>query len=115
MQTLAVNADNELYVGARNSLVMATGDDAVAQTCVRTASTTLSELQYAQKSGVDYLDTVFSYGSVATSSLQRSLFRELSKVTGVNSVSDLQVFFDPATNQTFYAAVVITDNGVITL
>ena len=115
MQTLAVNENNELYVGAKNSLVMATGNDAVAQTCVRAASTTLSELQYAQRDGVSYLDTVFSYGVDASSGLQRSLFKELSKVTGVNNVADLQVFFDPTTSQVFYAAVIITDNGVITL
>ena len=115
MQTLAVNADNELYVGANNSLIMATGDDAVAQASVRAASTTRGELQYAQKDGVNYLDTVFAYGVEATSGMRRSLFDELSKVTGVNNVSDLQVVFDPTTGSVFYAAAVITENGIITL
>jgi hypothetical protein len=115
MQTLAVDENNELYVGAKNSLVMATGDEAVSQTCARAASTNKKELQYAQKEGVDYMNTVFSYGSVASAGLYRSLFKELSNVTGVNNVSDLQVFFDPSTNQVIYTAVIITDNGAITL
>ena len=115
MQTLAVNADNELYVGARNSLVMATGNDAVAQTCVRAASTTLTELQYAYDTGVDYLGTVFSYGNDAASLTKISLDENLSRVTGVNSVTDLEVFFDSTTNQLYYSAVVVTDDGIINL
>jgi len=60
MRTIAVNSNNDIYIGPDGNLAMAEGLDAVLQQCEQAASIRLNELPYAQSKGIPFFENVFT-------------------------------------------------------
>lgn len=88
-QTLACNANNDLYLVDGRNLQFLTGQDACAQNLKQKTLMVLGEDQYNTNDGVDYFGTVFTpqpdYDR-ARESLENNLL-ECPDVTGIQSLT----------------------------
>lgn len=108
MRVIAVDENNDLYIGADGSLAMATELDAVMQAAQQAAQTQLGEMQYAVDQGVPNFATVWN-GAANLSQFEAYLRRTLLAVDHVTGVQDLTV--SVANNALSYAATILTDYG----
>ncbi|MBJ9533529.1 hypothetical protein [Citrobacter freundii] len=88
MKTLATNNDFDIYLDNSRNLAIATGLQAVIQTCEHVARTKLTELPYAQSRGIPFFD--IALGSQPDVSLYDMFLRKVYKtVPGVEGVGNI--------------------------
>lgn len=107
-RTLAVDENNDLYVGATGSLAMAEGLDAVLQAAQQAAQTMRGEMEYATDQGLPNFAVVWN-GSPNISQFDAALRRALLSTPHVTGIQDLTI--TRAGNTLNYAATIITDYG----
>lgn len=108
MRVIAVDENNDLYIGADGSLAMATGLDAVMQAAQQAAQTQLGEMQYAVDQGLPNFATVWN-GAANLSQFEAALRRTILAVNHVTGIQDLTVAV--ANNALSYVATIQTDYG----
>lgn len=86
--TLAVNAQNDLFVDGSGNLAQVRGILAVSQSAQQAAQTQLGEMQYHVDRGLPNF-TVLWNGHPSLAQFEAALRRELSKTTNVLSVPKL--------------------------
>lgn len=110
--TLAVNENNDLFIGVEGSLALRTGLPGVMQAAEHAAKTQLGEMIYAVDEGLPNFATVWN-GSPNTAQFEAFLRRALMSVEGVVEVSQLtitlagQVLQYRATIKTIYGTGVL--------
>jgi len=108
MRTLAVNENNDIYLGADGNIAIASDINAVMQLCEQEARIRLNELPYAQSQGIPFFNSVFTDSpdlSLYEMYLRRQ-FARVDNVTGVQSVA-----FNIDNNVLSYEAVIVTTYG----
>lgn len=87
-QTLGVNANNDIYIGANGNLVVLQGEAAVGAACLSTSKASLGEEVFAQNSGLPFFQAVF-VGVPNLATYENALLTALLAVDGVVGVSNL--------------------------
>lgn len=111
MRTLAVNSNNDIYIGSDGNLAIAEGIDAVIQQCEQAASIRLGELPYAQEKGTPFFDSVFtdSPDLGLYDMYLRKQFLGVPEVTGVQQIGFKQegdvLQYEAIINTTFGSGV----------
>lgn len=108
MKTLAVDANNDLYVGADGALAVVSGLTAVLQAAQQAAQTQLGEMIYAVDEGIPNFAAVWN-GAPNVAQFEAALRRTLSAVEGVTGVSDL--ITTVRANTLSYSATITTIYG----
>lgn len=88
-RVIAVDANNDLYIGPDGSMATAEGLQAVMQAAQQTVQTMLGEMIYAVDEGVPNFDVIWN-GSPNVAQFEAALRRTLlavENVTGVPSIS----------------------------
>lgn len=88
MKTLAVNSNNDIYIGADGNLAIVDGLESVKQRCEQAARILRNELPYAQSKGIPFFETPF--GDSGNLGLYESYLRQqytsVQDVTGVKYI-----------------------------
>lgn len=106
-RTLAVNANNDLFLGADGNLALVTALEAVLQTCEHVAKAQLGEMVLATSAGIPNFQTVW-VGVPNLSQFDAALLAALQSVPDVTRVTALTtsvsggVLSYTATIQTIY-------------
>lgn len=108
MRVIAVDSNNDLYIGPDGSLALATALQAVLQAAQQAAQTQLGEMMYATDQGVPNFGTVWN-GAANLSQFEAFLRRTLLAVDHVTGVQDLTIAV--ADNRISYAVTIETDYG----
>jgi hypothetical protein len=87
---LAVDANNDLYVGANGSLATATGVQAVLQAAQQAAQTQLGEMVFAVDEGIPNFETVW-VGAPNLAQFEAFLRRTLLAVPDVTGVESVEI------------------------
>lgn len=87
-QTFAVDANNDLYIGDDDRLVMVDGITAVTQVCEQVAKTRLGELVLAVDDGLPFFEAVWT-GTPDLARFEEALRADLSAVPDVLEVTTL--------------------------
>ena len=115
-RSLAVDSNNDIYVGADGSLAVATARDAVLHVCAQTAKTQLGEMIYAIDQGLPNFEAVWN-GAPNLGLWEAYLRSNLQAVPDVISVDSVTIdatggaLTYVATIKTIYGPGVIS-NGV---
>lgn len=107
-RTLAVDENNDIYLGATGSLAIAEGLDAVMQAAQQAAQTMRGEMEYAVDEGLPNFAVVWN-GSPNISQFDAALRRALLGVPHVTGVASLTI--TRADNALNYEATITTDYG----
>lgn len=107
-RSLAVDGDNDIFVGADGALAMTTGRDAVLQCCEHAAKTQLGEMIYAADEGLPNFAAVWN-GAPNLPLWESYLRRSLRAVPDVVSV--VSVALDSAAGVLTYEATIQTIYG----
>lgn len=107
-RTLAVDANNDIYLGATGSLAIAENLAAVMQAAQQAAQTMLGEMEYAVDEGMPNFAVVWN-GTPNVSQFDAALRRALLGVPHVTGVSSLTI--TRADNAVNYKATISTDYG----
>lgn len=107
-RTLAVDANNDIYLGATGSLAIAEDLQAVMQAAQQAAQTMLGEMEYAVDQGLPNFAVVWN-GAPNVSQFDAALRRALLSTPHVTGVKDLTIA--RAGNALNYSATIITDYG----
>lgn len=108
MRTLAVNSNNDIYIGPDGNLAIADGLEAVLQQCEQAASIRLGELPYAQEKGIPFFDNVFT-DNPDLGLYDMYLRKQLLRVTNVTAIQ--QIGFKQDGDELQYEAVIVTTFG----
>lgn len=108
MRTIAVNANNDIYIATDGNLAMAVDLEAVLQACAQAAKTQLGECVLALDNGVPFFETVWQ-DSANVAQFEAYLRRVIEKVPGVTEVQQLDVTVD--SNVLSYVATIVTVYG----
>lgn len=108
MRVIAVDSNNDLYIGADGSLAMATALEAVLQAAQQAAQTQLGEMMFAVDQGVPNFAAVWN-GAANVSQFDAYLRRAILSVEHVTGISDLSITV--AGNKLSYTATIETDYG----
>lgn len=111
-RVLAVNAKNDLFIGADGSLATAAGLDAVMQACQQAAQTQLGEMIYSTEEGVPNFDAVWN-GSPKVAQFEAFLRRTLLAVPDVTGIVSLDTLV--AANRLSYRVEIQTIYGTGTI
>ncbi len=107
-RTLAVDSNNDLYIGTDGSLAIATALQATLQAAQQAAQTQLAEMEYAVDQGLPNFAVVWN-GSPNISQFDAYLRRALLGVAHVKGIRDLSIA--RADNKLSYTATIETDYG----
>ena len=113
MKTLSINKANDLHA-VNGRLAIATGIDAVSQTCMRAVKSQMSEMPFAYDKGVNYKDFVFGQ-SPRWNSFKSACEKQILGVNGVRSIQAFNIAFKDgviayeAFIETIYGSTSITD------
>lgn len=107
-RTLAVDSNNDLYIGTDGSLAIATALQATLQAAQQAAQTQLAEMEYAVDQGLPNFAVVWN-GAPNVSQFDAALRRALLSTPHVTGVKDLTI--TRAGNALNYSATIITDYG----
>lgn len=110
--SLAVNAQNDLHLGADGNLARTSDLDAVMQAAQHAAQTMLGEMIYAVDRGVPNFEVVWN-GSPNLPQFDAFLRRAILSVDGVQQIQELTV--SRAANTLTYRAVIQTVYGTAVL
>lgn len=108
-RVIAVDQNNDLYIGQNGSLATVTGLAAVMQACQQAAQTQLGEMIYAVDQGLPNFAAVWS-GAPNLSQFEASLRATLLAVEGVTAV--VSVVTDRSSNKLTYQATIETIYGL---
>jgi hypothetical protein len=106
--TLAVDSNNDIYVGPDGALAIASDLHATLQAAQQAAQTQLGELQYAVDQGVPNFAVVWS-GSPNLAQFEAYLRRAILSVAHVVGISELSI--TRAGGALSYTATIETDYG----
>lgn len=107
-KTLAVDSNNDIYLGADGSLAIVSGLEATLQAAQQAAQTQLGEMEYAVDQGLPNFAVVWN-GSPNLSQFDAALRRAILAVAHVTGISDLTIARDD--NKLSYTATIDTDYG----
>jgi hypothetical protein len=107
-RVIAVDSNNDLYIGPDGSLAMATALDAVMQAAQQAAQTQFAEMIYAVDQGIPNFAAVWN-GAANVSQFEAALRRTLLAVEHVTGISDLST--EVSGNKLSYVATIETDYG----
>jgi hypothetical protein len=106
-QTIATDANNDLFIGEDDRLVMVTGLAAVLQNCEHAAKTILGEMVLAVNEGLPYFQAIWT-GAPKVAVFEAAFRTRILAVDGVVSIDALgfeisgEVLTYAATIQTVY-------------
>lgn len=107
-KTLAVDSNNDIYLGADGGLAIAVDLQATLQAAQQAAQTQLGEMEYAVDEGLPNFQVVWN-GTPNISQFDAALRQALLGVAHVTGVQDLAIA--RADNKLSYTATIITDYG----
>jgi len=107
-RTLAVDPNNDLYLGGDGSLAIVTDLQATLQAAQQAAQTQLGEMEYAVDQGLPNFAVVWN-GAPNISQFDAALRRALLGVAHVTGVRDLTI--TRAGNTLSYEVTIVTDYG----
>lgn len=107
-RTLAVNSNNDIFVGADGSLAVATAREAVLNCCAQAAKTQLGEMIYAVDQGLPNFGAVWN-GAPNVGLFEAYLRRNLQAVPDVVSVNSVTI--DATGSALIYVATIQTTYG----
>lgn len=87
-RVIAVDSNNDLYIGPDGSLALADGLQAVMQAAQQAAQTQLAEMIYAVDQGVPNFEAVWN-GAANVAQFEAYLRRTITDVEGVTGIQDL--------------------------
>jgi hypothetical protein len=108
MKTLAVDGNNDLYIGPSGALASASDLQAVLQVVQQAAQTQLGEMIYAVDQGIPNFTAVWG-GAANLAQFEAYLRRAILAVDHVVGISDLTI--SVAANKLSYAITIQTDFG----
>jgi hypothetical protein len=111
-RTLSIDDNGDIYIGADGSLAVATGLEAVMQTCAEAARTQLGEMLFAADQGLPNFQAVWG-GAPNASQFEAYLRANLLAVSDVISVESVEI--DTAGGALHYTATIKTIYGTGTL
>jgi hypothetical protein len=111
-QSFAVDANNDLFIGADDKLTMATGIDAVKFACEHAAKTILAEMVLATDEGLPYFEAVWT-GAPNLPQYEVALRDALLAVDGVEEVVTLTI--GQTADEVTYTAAILTIYGATTV
>lgn len=107
-RTLAVDSNNDIYLGTDAALAMVSGLQATLQAAQQAAQTQLAEMEYAVDQGLPNFAVVWN-GAPNLSQFEAYLRRTLLAVAHVTGIRDLTIA--RADNKLSYTATIETDYG----
>lgn len=107
-QTLAVDANNDLFIGADDRLSISVGVFAVEQACAQAARTLLGEMVLATDQGLPYFQAVWT-GAPNIPQYEAALRAALLAVADVTEVTTLSIGQNG--NELTYSAEIATVYG----
>lgn len=108
-RTLAVDTNNDIFVGGDGNLSIAVGIDAVMFACQQAVQTMLGEMVFAVDEGMPNFDAVWN-GSPNVIQFEAYLRRTILAVPDVTNVDSVTI--DATGEALVYAAVIRTIYGV---
>jgi hypothetical protein len=108
VKTLAVNSNNDLFVGANANLVVLTGLEAVLQICAQVAKAQQGEMVLNTDRGLPNF-TVTWNGAPNIAQFESALRKALNRVQGVLELNDITV--TQQNNILSYTATILTEFG----
>lgn len=90
VKTLAVDSNNDLFIGASANLAVVTGLNATLQTCAHAAKAQLGEMVLAVNRGIPNFQTIWK-GAPNFSQFENALRNALRNVNGVIEVLDVEI------------------------
>lgn len=111
VQSVAINANGDMYRDSTGNIAMVSGADAVGQNCITAMRAVKGEMEYDQTGGMPYAATAFqTYNPIAFEAAARKV---LGAVTGVTAVTSFTV--TKTGNDLVYAASISTIYGPTTI
>lgn len=110
-QTLAVNENNDLYIGQDGNIVLFSAAEAVLQACEQAAKTVMGEMIFQDQDGLPDFQTIWRGGSPNLNQYESSLRESLLSVQDVTNIESLTVSI--SNHILSYAAVINTIYGQI--
>ena len=107
-QTIAVNNNNDIYIGADGNLAFFTGLQATLQCCEHAAKTILGELVLQTDEGLPYFQAVW-VGAPNIAQFENALINAVQAVSGVQNV--LSVNISSINNTLLYDLTILTIYG----
>jgi hypothetical protein len=111
-QTLAINSNNDIYLGSNGNLVVATGQTGVEQACQTATQAQLGEMILATTSGIPNFQAVWS-GTPNLAIWESYLRAAILNVPGVLAVVSLSS--SVAKNTLSYTATISSQYGIFEL
>lgn len=108
-QTIAVNADNDMYLDSTGNIALVYGLQATLQSCAQVAKTILGEMVLATNQGIPYFEVVFNGIPNLT---QYSAALQLAWAAVPDVIEIISLTIGQSGNQLTYTAVINTDYGV---
>jgi hypothetical protein len=110
-QTLAVNSDNDLYIGEDGNIAIFSGAQAVLQACEQAAKTIAGEMIFQDQDGIPDFQTIWRGGSPNLNQYETALREAILSVQDVTNIESLSVSISNHT--LFYNAVINTIYGAV--
>lgn len=112
MRTLAVNENNDIFIGSDGNLAVASGLQSVTQRCEQAARILRTELPYAQSKGIPFFETPF--GESNNLGLYESYLRQ--QYLAVEDVTDVKyIRFKREGDNLLYEAGILSIYGEATI
>ena len=112
VQSIAINANGDMYLDGSGNIAMVSGADAVGQNCVTAMRAVKGEMEYDLTGGMPYAATAFqTYNPIAFEASARKIIGAVTGVTAVTAfvVNKLQNTLQyTASIQTIYGPTTIT-------
>lgn len=108
VQSFAVNAENDLFIGTDNRLVVAQNIEGVLFGCASAAKAQLAEMIYAFDQGVANFETIWT-NSVNVAQFEASVRFAIQSVEGVTGIKSFEM--EVVNNAMNYSAVIETIYG----
>lgn len=112
MQTIAINANNDIYLDNSGNIAVKTDINAMADIFTNKSQTNKGELLYNTEKGIDFFNTIFS-SPYYPDLFQKEVVNELEDTDETQRVSS----FEGEVNEDVYTytAQIITSYGEVTL
>lgn len=106
MKCFALNEDNDLFIEDGNFKIFS-DVEALAQIAMNVVQTTKEEIFLHPERGIPYFKVLFN-NKPKVQLLINSINLALKKIKGINSVSDIKIFYDKDKNLLKYSLVLDT-------
>lgn len=111
MKCFCLNENNDIFI-ENNQLKILSDVEAVAQVAMNVVQTTFEEIVLHPERGIPYFQLLFN-NRPKIQLLTNYMNTELKKVKGVNSVSDINIFYDKDKNLLKYSLDLDTIYGKV--